>query len=261
MLGVIAAQSLGKEGQRRGLVAVWVGHGANMNQDPTSSASHDNGFQYMSLLSVLPIQVRVVHVCHDDERFTQLWNQVVAVIEPQQAVRFQSHFGSLSACLQSLRRFGIPQEILPLDAQGNLDVSDFRESLIRYGIQMGDGRKDRKGSEFPVRTLPIQFPLDNDILLGKGKRSDKFRGNRLFRKAIAENSDAYNSSSDRLVKLATVQLIYFRLLQSGCRFLAPVQRDGIADPCEWMVIPEEDAFEKIAMGIRNFRRKGSSSGR
>ena len=186
---------------------------------------------------------------------------MVAVIEPQQAVRFQSHFGSLSACLQSLRRFGIPQEILPLDAQGNLDVSDFRESLLRYGAQLDDGRNDRKGMEFPVRTVAIRFPIDNDILLGKGKRSDKFRGNHLFRKAIAENCDAYNSSSDRLVKLATVQLIYFRLLQSGCRFLAPVQRDGISDPDEWVVIPEEDAFEKIAMGIRNYRRKGSSSGR
>ena len=187
---------------------------------------------------------------------------MVAVIEPQQAVRFQSHYGSLSACLQSLRRFGIPQEILPLDAQGNLDVSDFRESLLRYGAQLDDGRNDRKGMEFPVRTVAIRFPIDNDILLGKGKRSDKFRGNHLFRKAIAENYDAYNASSDRRGKVATLQLIYFRLLQSGCRFLAPLPReDGRESRDEWMVIPEEDALAKISMGIRNFRRKGSSSGR
>ena len=259
MLSVMAARTRGKEGQRRGLVVLWVGHGAN-DADQTDSLS--NARQFFFLFPVFPIRFRGVHGCHDDERLTQLWNRMVVVIEPQQAVRFQSHFGSLAACLQSLRRYGIPQEILPLDAQGNLEVSDFRESVARYESQMDDGGDNNQGVEFPARTVPIRFPTENDILLGKGKRSDKFRGNHLFRKAIAENYDAYNSHSDRRGKLATLQLIYFRLLQSGCRFLAPVQRDGSGgDPREWMVLPEEDALAKISMGIRNFRRKGSSSGR
>ena len=259
MLSVMAERTRGKEGQRRGIVVLWVGHGAN-DADQTDSLS--NARQLFFLFDVFPIRFRGVHGCHDDGRLTQLWNRMVAVIEPQQAVRFQSHFGSLSACLQSLRRYGIPQEILPLDAQGNLDVSDFREILTRYESQMDDGGDNHQGVEFPARTVPIRCPTENDILLGKGKRSDKFRGNHLFRKAIAENYDAYNSSSDRRGKLATLQLIYFRLLQSGCRFLAPFQRDGSGgDPHEWMMLAEEDALAKISMGIRNFRRRGSSSGR
>jgi len=131
--------------------------------------------------------------------------------------------------------------------------------MIRQYLSLFDDGGDNR--QHLVSLMSKVLPTGSDILLGKGKRSDKFRGNQLFRKAIAENYDAYNASSDRRGKLATLQLIYFHLLQSGCRFLAPVQRVRNEDPNEWMVIPEEDALEKISMGIRNFRRKGSSSGR
>ena len=262
MLGVMGARSLSSVAQRRGLIVLWVGHGAKMHHPPNSNVSQDNGFQYLSLFSVFPIQIRVVHVCHDDARFIQLWNRMVAVIKPHQAVRFQSHLGSLPACLQSLRQYGIPQEILPLDEHANLCVSDFRKSLLCHETELDSGgRGDHLNAESPARQTTIHIPTDNDIRLGKGKRSHRFRGNQLFRLAIAENYDAYNSSINRREKATILHLVYFHLIQSGCRFLIPVQNDGIGDPTEWMEISEEQALEKIAMRMRNSRRQSGTSGR
>ena len=261
MLGVMAAQSLGKEGQRRGVIILFFGHGAVVTRPFANGLWRNNGLQYLSLFSTFPIQVRVVHVCHDNLLMRKIWDRMMADADPQQAVRFQSHFGSLSSCLQSLRRYGIPTEILPLDEQGNLEGSVFRETLLRFQSELDHGKDNLPDAESPARHTSVLCPTHSDILLGKGKRSEKFRGNQLFRKAIAENYDAYNSSPDRRGKLAILHLVYFHLLQSGCRFLIPVRCGGSGDPTEWMEISEEQALEKISMGIRNYRRKGSMVGR
>ena len=262
MLGVMAARRLSSLAHRRGLIVVWFGHGANMRLSPDSNATRDYGFQYMSVFSVLPIQFRVVHGCHDDERFVQLWNRMVALIPPQKSLRFQSHLGSLPACLQSLRQYGIPHEILPLDEHGNLDATHFRESLPCNETEIDSGGgEDHSLAELLVKTPTIDLLTENDIFLGKGKRSHRFRGNQLFRNAIAENYDAYNECINRREKLSILHLVYFHLLQSGCRFLQPVQGDGIVEPNEWMEIPEDQALQKIAMRMRNSRRKDGTTGR
>ena len=262
MLGVMAARRLSSLAHRRGLVVVWFGHGANMRLSPDSNVTQDYGFQYHSLFGVLPIKVRVVQACHDDERFVQLWNRMVAHMPPQLSLRFQSHLGSLPACLQSLRQYGIPQEILPLDEHGNLDATHFRESLPCNENRIdGCEGEDHSLAELLVKTSTIRTLTENDIFLGKGKRSHRFRGNQLFRNAIAENYDAYNACSNRREKLTILHLVYFHLLQSGCRFLQPVQGGGIVEPNEWMEIPEEQALQKIAMRMRNSRRKDGTTGR
>ena len=262
MLGVMAARRLSSSAQRRGLIVLWFGHGAKMRHSPNSNVTQDYGFQYLSVFSVFPIQVRVVQACHDDERFIQLWNRMVAVIQPQLAVRFQSHLGSLPACLKSLRQYGIPQEILPLDEQGSLTVSHFHESLGRDENERERGRGiNDPGAASLVRNLTIRIPADNDILLGKGKRSHRLRGNQIFRMAIEENYDAYNAAINRREKLAILHLVYFHLLQMGCRFLLPLQSNETEDPTEWLEISEEEALEKIAMRMRNSRRKSGTAGR
>jgi hypothetical protein len=262
---VMAVHSLGKEGQRRGLIFLWIGHGANHNHQASSSVCEGNGFQYMSLVPLFPIKVRAVHACHDDERFTQLWNRMVVVASAHQAVRFQSHFGTLSACLQSLRGYGIPKEILPLDEQGNLEVTYFCESLLGDDIEMnGDRAGNPSVAESPARRNPsICVPEECDILLGRGNRGHKFRGNQLFWKAIAENYDAYNSSSiSRREKQSILHLVYFYLLQCGCRFLVPAPSGSSnGDPTEWIGITEEQAMERIATRMKNSRRKGGTARR
>ena len=261
MLSKMAAHSLGKDGQRRGAIVVWIGHGAVVTRPFYDGLWGNNGIKYLSLFSAFPIQVRAVHVCHDNRLMTKIWNRMMAVAAPHQAVRFQSHFGTLSSCFQSLRRYGIPKEILPLDEQGNLEGSDFRERVLLYQSELDNGGDHYEVIESPARDASVLRPTCSDILLGKGKRSDKFRGNQLFRKAIAENYDAYNSSSDRRGKLAILHLVYFHLLQAGCRFLIPIQGGEKGDPTAWTEISEEQALEKISMGIRNYRRKGTMVGR
>jgi len=75
--------------------------------------------------------------------------------------------------------------------------------------------------------------------------------------------DAYNSSINHREEVSILHPVYFHLLQYGCRFLIPVQSDGIGDPTEWlgvMEISEEQALEKIAMRMRNFRRERGTAG-
>jgi len=47
MFGVLAARRLSSVAQRRGLIVVWVGHGANMHHPPNGAVSQDNGFKYL----------------------------------------------------------------------------------------------------------------------------------------------------------------------------------------------------------------------
>jgi hypothetical protein len=96
--------------------------------------------------------------------------------------------------------------------------------------------------------------------LGRAKRGDRFRGNQLLRKAIAENYDAYDTGNRRS-KLAILHLVYFHLLQAGCRFLKPIKSDVDGQPALWMEVAEDEALGKISMGIRNYRRKGPIVGR
>jgi hypothetical protein len=260
MLSVMAAQNLGKDAQRKGVVLLWFGHVPNRVISNPGISGH-NGQMFFSMFSALPIRIRGVHACHDDARYTQTFNSMMDVAKPEHAIRFQSHFGSLDECFRSLRRYGIPKEILPLDEQGNLETSDFRDMLLRYRTEMDDGGEDRPEDRSLIGTSStVPFPTDNDILLGKGKRGDRFRGNQLLRKAIAENYDAYDTGNRR-TKLAILHLVYFHLLQAGCRFLKPVKSDADGQPALWMEVAEDEALGKISMGIRNYRRKGPTAGR
>jgi len=260
MLSMMVVQTQGKEAQRKGLVILWIGHGASppMEQPspdsyPSRHPSH-NGRMFFSMFEKFPIQVRSLHACHDDKRLATTFDRIMNAAVPQLAVRFQSHFGPLPACFQSLRRYGIPKDILPLDEQGNLDNSDFRNTIAWYQTQqdvISDDHQKRPRSDQAY----IPHPVESDILLGKGKRGERFRGNQLLRKVIAENYDAYDSGHRR-TKLAILHLIYFHLLQLGCRFLEPAKLESSGDSVQWVELTQDEAIGKISMGIRNYRRKG-----
>jgi len=259
MLSMMVVQTQGKEAQRKGLVILWIGHGTNPTTEQPPPDSHPtrhpsyNGRMLFSVFEKFPIQVRSVHACHDDKRYATTFNGIMNAAAPELALRFQSHFGPLPACFQSLRRYGIPKEIIPLDEQGILDNTDFRDILAWYQIQQ-DGTSDDHQQSFISQTC-IPHPVESDILLGKGKRGEKFRGNQLLRKAIAENYDAYDAGHRR-TKLAILHLIYFHLLQLGCRFLQPAKLERSGDPVQWVELTEDEAIGKISMWIRNHRRKG-----
>jgi len=256
MLSMMVVQTHGKEAQRKGLVIVWIGHGAHPPTEqshPTRHPSH-NGRLFFSVFKKFPIQVRSIQACHDDKRLATIFNGIMNAAVPELALRFQSHFGPLEACFQSQRRYGIPKEILPIDEQGNLDNSDYRDILARYLTQPNGTTNDNQKSS-AVSQAYIPHPVDSDILLGRGKRGNKFRGNQLLRKAIAENYDAYDAGKRR-AKLAILHLIYFHLLQLGCRFLQPAELGSSGEPIQWKEVTEDEAIERISMGIRNYRRKG-----
>lgn len=102
--------------------------------------------------------------------------------------------------------------------------------------------------------LMIDSPSENDIFLGKGKRSKRLRGNSLFRQAVEQHAQAY-SAGDRREKIKVLHGIYTQLKDAGCRFLKEQTSTNRSTKVVWMEVSEEEALEKIAMGIQNYQRK------
>lgn len=104
MLATMVA-NLGESAQKNGLVILWYGHGSS------SPSMVRDQFHFLTLIPVLPVRVGVVHACHNDSRYTEMFSRMMDVAAPQDILRFQSHYGSPRQCFQSLSGFGIPTQV------------------------------------------------------------------------------------------------------------------------------------------------------
>lgn len=232
---------LGDDVQRKGVVILWFAF------DPPLSPTPRTGTNLFALLSFACIRVNAIHACTNDLRIKLVLDTIGRESDAKYVVRFQSHFGSPLECSYNLMRFGIARQILPLNPDGTVHCRDHHNFIAR--MQQSSEALIAQGQVIQQEN-PILIPQPRfmDVVLGRGQRGNKYKGNLLLKELLESNYDAYDKGSAQF-RTFLASLIYKRIVVGGSRFLAP---SGDSD---WVEVDETAALDRIGHGFRNIRLK------
>jgi hypothetical protein len=100
---------------------------------------------------------------------------------------FYNYQGSHLEYPHALAGFGITREILPLGRDDRLDYQLF--------LQLMEGRRRLEAESTARNKRQIDFPLSNDVLLGRGRPYQDFTGNARLSAIIDKHWDAYDQGN------------------------------------------------------------------
>jgi hypothetical protein len=156
--------------------------------------------------------------------------------------------GSDVECKYELNSFGIPKGIIPVDDEGTLQLSDFREYLKNRRAQEGEqtSLSANAGNE------TIAYPAKNDILLGRGRPYHVYGGNVRFASIIDMNQSKYEFARKGEKWVISSEIVK-TLKASGARFLKRA-----ADGEAWVEVCSDVAREKVSQTFRTKARRNSA---
>jgi hypothetical protein len=156
--------------------------------------------------------------------------------------------GSDIECKYELNSFGIPKDIIPVDDEGTLQLSDFSEYLENRRVQAGEATSlsANAGNE------TIAYPAKNDILLGRGRPYHVYGGNVRFASIIDMNQSRYEFAVKGQKWVISSQVVQ-TINDSGARFLKRAS-DGEA----WLEVCSDVAREKVSQTFRTKSRRNSA---
>ena len=204
------------------------------------------------ILQAMPSYVAAVHFCTDQVKEHQVQATILKAAPLKIRSRSRLHFGSQTECLYSLKTFGIPEDLLPVDPITKKICLKRHMSWIESRFAM-----ERKERPLPAITPKKQNtinPSENDVLVGIGKKSNNM-GNHRLRALVKELSQAYNSGSKE-TKKALVDCAIKSVEDSGGRFLR--EQNGYGWNVVWEDMPRDQIRKNVAQAFRNNnrRRKG-----
>ena len=155
--------------------------------------------------------------------------------------------GSHTECLYALTSYGIPKEILPVDAEGKF-VQAWIESYVKERILIENGKaSSSQSNESPER---IQYPAPTDVLLGRGRPFQAWNSH------LAELIEKHRKEYQKLNRSEKIYLairIVKMIKRKGGRFLLRSQ-----DENGWVEASDSVARQKVSSGFRTMiKMKGS----
>jgi hypothetical protein len=170
-------------------------------------------------------------------RFLLLCSNRMLVDDTSYLISFIS--GPPSHCILSLLSYGIPGEYIPWTETGEMKKKQHAD-YIKYRRQLDE--YDRKG----VLSEYIEFPLNQDVLFGKGKPLMKHVGNLRLQWLVEESLEQYNSQTEKQQKSDIIAQTFQKVRDSNGRFLS--KESGV-----WIPVPDHLALSKISHLFRNRR--------
>lgn len=143
----------------------------------------------------------------------------------------------------ALLSFGIPDISALFDARGEYKT----EALLQY-------IEKRKEKESHIIHTNIYCPVDNDVLLGRGKPFQEWPGN-VQLSAIIDMHTKRHDEADRALKTAISRDVVQIIKDLNGRFL---QLDKATQ--DWEEVSDAVAREKIGSGFRNHRLRTRKTG-
>lgn len=147
--------------------------------------------------------------------------------------------GTDMECQYQLMTFGISSRLLPVNQEGEINLTYHQEWLSNRrrleASQSKDGNKLRR----------IHIPGPDDVLLGRGRLIQEHPGNVRFRFIVEEYRADYEAVP-KLEKTYIAGRIVERIINSGGRFL---KEDGIG----WVEVEHATARAKVSHLFRNTR--------
>ena len=156
-------------------------------------------------------------------------------------------------------RFGIPQHILPVDNDGNLNVTNFQKHVHEISIQEQTAQSHPTVKPTPKRKAPTGPATEelttttniileteiqpNDVLIGKGF---KHEGNVRLSAEVETQRRAYNEGSKFEKTCIAMSFVESVKARKG-RFLKRVTKGRVA----WIEASNEEARKSVVNRFRN----------
>jgi hypothetical protein len=141
-------------------------------------------------------------------------------------------------CKYELMTFGIPTKVLPINADGEIDLDHHSRWLQRRRILEATNIED---SEYHTNV-----PNLSDVLFGKEKSVQEHSGNIRYLNLIAEFWDRYDGAKKIEKKSITGEMVDL-VKKSGGRFLK-------MDDFGWVEVSDIIAREKVSNAFRDRRK-------
>mmetsp|Transcript_82815 Transcript_82815/g.124322 ORF Transcript_82815/g.124322 Transcript_82815/m.124322 type:complete len:183 (+) Transcript_82815:3-551(+) len=161
-------------------------------------------------------------------------------------IRFRAHYGSPIEMKYELASYGIPTQLLPIDADGQLDMDAFRRD-IQERRELENARERQLAESF-VGT--IRHPDRYDVLLGRGRPYQEFPGNNNLAQLVELRQDDYEVGT-RYEKAVLVLDVMQQIRELNGKFL---RRLEVGENVVWEEVDEEVAKEKVGNTFRTKRK-------
>jgi hypothetical protein len=144
-----------------------------------------------------------------------------------------------------LASYGIPTQLLPINADGQLDMDAFRRDMHQERRELEKAREQQR-----TGSGTIQHPARYDVLLGRGRPYQEFPGNNNLAQLVELRQDDYEVGT-RYEKAVLVLDVMQQIRELNGKFL---RRLETGDNVVWEEVDEETAKEKVGNTFRTKRK-------
>ena len=155
--------------------------------------------------------------------------------------------GSYTEWMYKLMCYGIPHNLIPLTSEYKLKIKNHLDYLEMRMI----AENPMNGSD-GSKIKMIDLPSNNDVLLGKGKPIQEYRGNQKLSLLVDTLVEQYDTKS-KSEKTAMAAEIVHKVKASKGRFLS--KDSGI-----WTEVSDDMARDKVSHMFRHQRQKANIQG-
>ena len=206
------------------------------------------------MCSSLPVKYNAFHYCYDNAKLRRIAPLFHMGFGKHNRARFKFHYGSHTECHYSLMSYGIPTNEIPVGTDGKVKTSNHSKWVrLRKAKERIINRDPSAGK---LRFDLIALPSRHDVLLGRGKPFQDFRGNRQFHEFLTSFQDDYDNATYKNKLLLCKQLVsQYQKDVTGAHFLRQEEQTGW-----WVAVTDTDLVAKKVAHIFRNRRSVSSSG-
>lgn len=251
-LWMYLANTLDEESDKKGVVMISFKL-ADVNFAHTKGRHHF--LLYLRrVLSDLPVHWCAMHKCLEETvpaatRVNMLVESAISTFNQELRVRVLLHYGSYTEWMYKLMCYGIPHHLIPLTSDYKLKIKNHLDYLAMRMI--AEGAATGSGGNNNIEM--IDLPSNNDVLLGKGKPIQEYRGNQKLSLLVDTLVLQYDTLS-KSEKTALAADIVNKVKASNGRFLT--KDSGI-----WIEVSDDMARDKVSHMFRHQRQKATFQGK
>jgi hypothetical protein len=248
------ALRLGSSSNKKETNPLRANNNASFSLDPTLVLTREFMTKNKThIQDALPFRYAALHMCSNDSRLRPILSFAQIAIGKLNVIKFRAHYGSDLENQYGLASFGIAQDILGVNANGELRLEAFQEQLQKWKREEEEeevaaaaaAKRRPVGNTNSSRQKEIDYPCETDVLFGRGRSYQEYHGN-LRLAAVVDYFRQVHVQSDRATKTAISKQVV-RLIQiGGGRFLERT----IAMNGGWVAVSDSVAREKVSHSFR-----------
>lgn len=200
----------------------------------------------------MPYHNASTHIIYDHTGLNNFIQSFPLLFTKEFRVRNRFHYGSTMEIDYSLRSFGL-KVADALDLEDNTSASDLlspiaMEDYIQQQQTIEQAVLQAEMSFLSPTSYVALYPNPQDILLGRNKTTNSWRGNKNYQRIIDQQALRYIEvqSKDRIEKtLVTLETIHILQKDYGARLLQKSK-----DARSWEVMSDADAQKKVNQALR-----------